>query len=256
VKTRCPNCQTRYNVDPDALLAADGRVRCFRCGTVFDAVAEKTETPLAGDGRVAHELTLDDQADMPWAEAEPRDVPFEIPDDLEPLQPTGDGTVDVLDTLYEKKSRHGLVYGTLALLLTAALGLQLAWQYRVELLQRFPELAPLCRHIECRPSVTRAPERFRVLQRDLSPTPNEPGSLTLHMQMRNEADNAQPFPDIQLSLVDTNGSVVIRRRLAPREYLFPPPRDETLVAAGEVVTIDLDFKDPGYIVTGFTIDFL
>jgi hypothetical protein len=76
------------------------------------------------------------------------------------------------------------------------------------------------------------------------------------MRVRNEAETAQPLPDIQLSLLDTNGSVMIRRRLAPGEYMFPPPPKDRLVAAGEVVTIDLDFKDPGYLATGFTIDFL
>lgn len=255
MKTRCPECQTRYNVDPDALLPVDGMVRCFRCGTVFDAVAEEASPP--GARRAAHELTLDEQADVPWAEDEAGAAPpFEIPDDLEPLQPTGEGALDVLDTLYERRSRRGLVYGTLAFLLTAALGLQLAWQYRAELLQRFPVLEPLCQYVECRPSVVHAPERFRVLHRDIGPTPNEPGSLTLRMRIRNDADTAQPLPDIQLSLIDSNGSVVIRRRLAPREYLFPAPPKETLVAPGEVITIDLDFKDPGYLATGFEITFL
>jgi predicted Zn finger-like uncharacterized protein len=255
VKTRCPECRTRYNVDPDALLPVDGMVRCFRCGTVFDAVAEEASAP--GARRAAHELTLDEQADVPWAEdTAGTEPPFEIPDDLEPLQPTGEGALDVLDTLYEKRSRRRLVYGAIAFLLVAALGLQLAWQYRAELLQRFPALEPLCQHVECRPSVVHAPDRFRVLQRDIGPTPNEPGSLTLHMRIRNDADTPQPLPDIQLSLLDSNGSVVIRRRLAPGEYLFPAPPEGTLVAAGEVITIDLDFKDPGYLATGFEIDFL
>ena len=55
--------------------------------------------------------------------------------------------------------------------------------------------------------------------------------------------------------MNNDGGVLIRRRLAPRDYLgeVPPPGDN--MAAGEVVTIKLDFKDPGYEASGFVIDF-
>lgn len=256
MKTRCPKCQTRYNVDPDALLAADGLARCFRCGTVFDAVAENAGPVGRDDDRDYHALTVDEQSEFANTDNEPVDLPFEIPDTLEALQPSDDAAIDVLDTLYEKRSRRGLLYGLIAALLIIALAAQLAWRYRADLLANYPVLEPLCQYIECRPSVVHEPQMFRVLARDMKPTRNEPGSLTLSMRIRNEADIAQPLPDIQLSLLDNNGGVLIRRRLAPREYLFPAPPADRLVAAGEVVTIDLDFKDPGYLATGFTIDFL
>lgn len=257
MKISCPRCQTLYQVDADALLAVDGLARCFRCGTVFDALDEDSEPLDSAVRRHFHALTLEDQADLPApADDEPRDLPFEVPADLAPLQPTGDGALDVLDTLYEKKSRRGLLYGLFVLLLMLALGAQLAWRYRAELLQRYPLLEPVCQYLACRPGMIRAPEMFRVVQRDIKPTPQEPGSLTLNLRFRNTAELAQPLPDIQLSLLDNNGSVLIRRRLAPREYLFPAPPEGTLVTAGEVVTIELDFKDPGYLATGFTIDFL
>jgi hypothetical protein len=38
--------------------------------------------------------------------------------------------------------------------------------------------------------------------------------------------------------------------------MYPPPSNERVVAAGEVLTIELDFEDPGYLATGFVIDFL
>jgi predicted Zn finger-like uncharacterized protein len=252
VKIRCPKCATRYAVDPDALLAADGMARCFRCGATFDAVAD--HPAAARDGRSA--LRLDAQAEVAAAPDEPRELPFDLPPDLEPLQPSVDGALDVADTLYEKKSSRGFWYGLVATLLIVALGLQLAWQHRGELLQRYPQLAPVCRYVSCRPEVIRAPERFRVLQRDIAPASNEPGSLTLTARIRNDADIAQHLPDIQLSLLDNNGRVLIRRRLSPQEYMYPPPSNERVVAAGEVLTIELDFEDPGYLATGFVIDFL
>ena len=141
-------------------------------------------------------------------------------------------------------------------LLLAGLGLQFAWQQREDLIAEFPQLKPICGYIACQPQLVHAPDRFRILQRDIRPTANVPGSLTLSAQVRNDADIAQPFPDMQLSLLDNNGVVVIRRRLAPHEYLFPAPPVDKVIAPGEVITIALDFEDPGYLATGFQIDFL
>ena len=72
--------------------------------------------------------------------------------------------------------------GCLAVLLATGLGLQLAWQYREDLLKQFPALQPLCERIGCRPGVVHAPDKFSILQRDIKPTANETGSLTLSAQ--------------------------------------------------------------------------
>jgi len=422
VKTRCSKCHTRYEIDLDAVLAADGMARCFRCGTVFNALTEEVGLGEALDRHDYQKITPDGEAargdvsedDIPWTdlpeaeipefdtarrgppadlapdihahdipgaelpdlrvhdteipepgselrdapasdladadslqlvfsapdarargiierahaapqapaatphvpaaevhgpvepgvdEAQPQtpeveapqtaapDVqemahaepeaeqagpaapgtsapdtsapgaaaaphpPIEIPEDLEPLQPSDEVPRDVLESLTERRSWHGFFYGLLAILLVVGLGLQLAWQYRAELVDRYPVLQPVCEHIECRPTVVHAPQQFRVLHRKLSPTPDTPGSLTLNLRFRNEAQASQPLPEIQLTLLDINGSVVIRRRLAAQEYTAPAPPPDALVAPGEVVTIDLDFKDPGSLASSFEIDF-
>jgi predicted Zn finger-like uncharacterized protein len=338
LKTRCPTCKTRYEIDPAALLEADGLARCFRCGTVFETVAEDAVTPdVICASPVQSAVTLNEQSELslgdtaqpqttqatperpdatvadkesetrqpepvadeanepqlptsvedllaqtraakydraeeaelpsassieeqqaarPAEKSEAKELPFAVPENLEPLEPSPDVALDVADTLYEKKSHRGLVYGLLAILLVAGLGLQMAWQQREELLAQYPILQPLCERIECIPSVMHAPRKISILQRDIRPTSNVPDSLTLSAQMRNDADTAQPLPDIQLSLVDNNGAVLIRRRLSAADYLFPTPPPERVMAPGEVITITLDFEDPGSQASGFLIDFL
>lgn len=255
MQTRCPSCGTDYSVDANALVAADCFARCHRCGIVFDVLGEHAVTPQVS----AEPLRLDEraeaqsQAQPPTDGIEPR---FEVPSDLEPLQPSPDAALDVTETLSDQRSPHRIVYGTLALLLSVALGVQLAWQYRVTLLDRFPQLQPLCDRLECVATQVHEPERLRILQREMRPAPNQPGTLSLSARFRNEAEAPQPLPDIQLSLLDNNGTVLIRRSLSPRDYLYPPPPTDRLIAPGEVVTINIDFKDPGYAATGFIIDFL
>ena len=336
MKTLCPTCKTRYDIDPKALLEADGLARCFRCGTVFDAVAEDSATPgNTYTGPVHSAIALNREAERPVEEPSDRSpddgdsvaaaspaqepaapesaeadtaspapdtgesaqdgtdadtipspppaqepekadtrrvrdlepdpellehegepLPFRVPEDLTPLEPSPDVALDVTETLYEKKSRRGLVYGLITILLVGGLAMQLAWQHRKDLLRQYPLLAPLCDYVPCFPKVIHAPDRISVLQRDIQPAANDPGSLTLSATIRNDADIAQHLPDIQLSLLDNNGAVLIRRRLSPADYLFPTPADDRVMKPGEVVTIALDFKDPGHEASGFVLDFL
>lgn len=259
MRTCCPRCATCYEVDTETLLAADGLARCFHCHTVFDAIGEASAEAQDGavvDGARVVRLEADDELANKPRSSDERELPFDVPDDLEPLQPSKDGAIDIVDTLYEKRSPWRVVSALLVFVLLCALALQIAWQQRDALFERFPQLERICEHVECRPPLVHQPDAFRVLRRDMQPTSNEPGSLTLSATVRNEAEIAQRLPDIQLSLLDNNGSVLIRRRLAPRDYQYPPPPEGSLVGPGEVFTIALDFADPGYLATGFVIDFL
>ncbi|MFW6349128.1 MAG: MJ0042-type zinc finger domain-containing protein, partial [Thiohalospira sp.] len=41
--TQCPNCHSHFRVTAEQLRAADGRVRCGVCDTVFDALEHLEE---------------------------------------------------------------------------------------------------------------------------------------------------------------------------------------------------------------------
>ena len=234
------------------MIAAGGQARCHQCDTLFDALGPYLGT-AAAQPPTTRALPKPRRTAAPDEEHE---LPFEVPDNLEPLKISNDAALDVEESLYEKPSYRSMIYGWLVVLLSLALVLQLAWQHRLDLLARFPQLQPLCDQLACEPILVHAPGKFQVLQRDIKPAANEPGALTLSATIRNDAESAQVLPDIQLSLLDNNGAVLIRRRLAPRDYVFPPPSNERRLGPGEVITINLDFKDPGYLATGFMIDFL
>jgi predicted Zn finger-like uncharacterized protein len=189
------------------------------------------------------------------APAAGRELPFEIPDDLEPLEAVSDAGLNIEDALYERPRRRRPLVGLLTVTLLVALAAQFAWIYRIPLLERFPQLEPLCQQLPCRPSLVRAPDRMRVLQREIAPARNQPGWLTLNATVRNDAEYPQALPDVQLSLLDNSGAPLLRRRLTPAEYLFPPPPPGRTVAAGEVFTLTIDFRDPGHEASGFMLDF-
>lgn len=252
----CPTCGTRYEI-PDALQQrANGLASCHRCGSGFSLVdgtpADLSEQDPATLARV---LRLRNDMEIP-AEGLQGATPFDIPDDLPTLQADPNAALDA-DALLTSESRRGIwLSGLVALILVVGLGVQLSWQYRDALFARYPQLRIVCEHVQCQPDTVHQPELFRVLQRAVKASDNLPGSLTLSVAFRNDATISQHYPDLHLSLLDNNGSVLIRRRLSPADYLFPTPRDAAVVEPGEVVTFSLDFEDPGYQATGFVIDFL
>jgi predicted Zn finger-like uncharacterized protein len=53
--TRCPECTTTFRVSDEALQKANGQVRCGRCASVFNAVAEQVE----GDEQTVHDAGVE-----------------------------------------------------------------------------------------------------------------------------------------------------------------------------------------------------
>ncbi len=59
--TRCPECTTTFRVSDEALQKANGQVRCGRCASVFNAVAEQVQ----GDEQPAHDAGNEARAIAP-----------------------------------------------------------------------------------------------------------------------------------------------------------------------------------------------
>ena len=235
-------------------------LRCSNCDNVFNAAQNNArDTDL--DDLADFELSssdLDSEPDMRASPVEPAELelPFEVPDDLPVLEPSAEAALDAQQTLAPPRRRESPWWQILlAILLLLALGLQLAWFSRAQLIQ-LPQARPLCQWIDCSMSQSRDPAAFEVLSRQLQADPTVPGSLRLLLRFRNAADAAQPLPLLQLALYDHGGSVLARRSFQPYEYLFPTPPQDRLAAPQEVFTIELMFEDPGSRASGFMIDFL
>lgn len=63
--TRCPACATVFRLDTVQLRAREGRVRCGRCHTVFDAVDAMVELPLPRSAVAAPQADSHQAADAP-----------------------------------------------------------------------------------------------------------------------------------------------------------------------------------------------
>jgi predicted Zn finger-like uncharacterized protein len=214
--TRCPECQTAFNVTIAQLKVRDGLVRCGRCDSVFRADLRLFAPPTKVRRRKAKKaeeetpLTIElDDTDM--AEAPAQERPREIPvvSDLSIFQ-------------VPRRGPPGVVWA-LGILLAAALLIgQFAYFYRNELAQApelRPRLAQFCAIVRCHLAPVAAALVPELLQTRISPHPRYANALRLRASFINRSERVLTLPLMQVSLTDSNGKLLARRTFTPPEYL-------------------------------------
>jgi predicted Zn finger-like uncharacterized protein len=277
MKTRCPYCDTRYDIEEDTLQATDGLARCYRCEGIFNAYEQflpdlapatrLTPSQPVDVDRLATRLRSDQSlppatgADTPPEPPPPRPFPKAADEPPHSALVEEDWDADLIDLGTPEARRRGpwrTLGGVLAIvLLSAGAAAQLAWQERDWLLAQAslrPLLERACTQLDCTVPLPRAPHRFEVMQRRLQPVAAEPGAMRLDVSFRNQAGFAQPLPELELSLFDTRQTLLARRRFDPAEYLGQAKLPDA-VAAGEIVSARLLLEDPGPAATGFELAF-
>ena len=207
--TRCPVCGTAFRVQTSQLAAHSGTVRCGKCGGVFNGVAALVEE---GEERFALELSpqlgLFDPTRRPAGSSAPS-TPQEVPHFLADEAPR----------------RRGRWLWAFALLLAAlALAAQAAYRFRAEIAAVVPPesrepLRRLCDRLGCELTLPRRPELMSIDASELQADSRREGLIMLSAVIRNRARFPQDYPALELTLTDETDRPVIRRVLAPRDYL-------------------------------------
>lgn len=114
-----------------------------------------------------------------------------------------------------------------AVLAITALGAQAAYFYRNEAAARLPEAKPwlelMCKQAGCRIEVLRDAQAISIESSDLQADPANRNLLTLVALLRNRAGFVQDAPHLELTLTDAQDVLVVRRVLAPLDYLAAAP---------------------------------
>jgi predicted Zn finger-like uncharacterized protein len=222
--TRCPVCGTAFRVNSSQLAAQSGTVRCGKCGGVFNGVAALVEE---GEARLTLEpspqLGLFDPGRRP-AESAVERAPGQIPDFLAENAPS---------------RRARLLWGAAAALAALALVAQFTYRFRAELAAAAPQardsMRALCRPLRCEVPLPRRPELMSIDSSELQADARREGLIVLNAVIRNRARFPQDYPALELTLTDEADRPVLRRVLAPGDYLEQGRRDELVrqgIAAG------------------------
>lgn len=205
--TRCPSCATAFRVQASQLAAHSGTVRCGKCGELFNGVAALVEQ--AEEGLVLEpspQLGLFDPSRRP---AEPAPVL-----DAEAAPPP---------FMADPRPPRRALWVTFAVLAFVALAVQVGYRYRAEVAAMLPSarapLAALCAALGCEVPLPRRPELMSIDSSELQADGRREGLIALNAVIHNRAGFAQDYPSLEVTLTDEGDRPVLRRVLAPRDYL-------------------------------------
>lgn len=165
--------------------------------------------------------------------------------------------VDEVDTPRLKM----LLWSLASALALGLLLIQLAYVYRNDIATQIPAFRPavdaMCAKLGCEVSLRRYIERISVsviaFERHASPTQEgQPVEMSLKFSLRNRLNQAQPWPDLSLELTDASGTVVLRKRMRPHEYL-PAQLADKPFAANQDVSLILPVAVTGLQINGYTL---
>jgi len=154
-----------------------------------------------------------------------------------------------------------LLWSLASMLALGLLVIQLAYVYRNDIATQIPSWRPaldaMCAKLNCEVSLRRYLERISVsviaFERHSSPEQESKSiDMSLRFSLRNRLNQPQPWPGLSLELTDASGTVVLRKRMSPNDYL-PAALADKPFAANQEVSLLLPVTVTGLQINGYTL---
>ncbi|MDP2155384.1 MAG: DUF3426 domain-containing protein, partial [Sulfuricella sp.] len=163
---------------------------------------------------------------------------------------------DAFVEIEEKPKRRSFFWLWLigVLLLLASLGIQGVYFFRSDLAAHHPEFKPFlqqfCGVLRCTIRLPANPDLLSIETSNLEADPQQANLVALSAILRNRAKLAQEYPQLELTLTDTQDRMIARRIFTPGEYAKGADLKRGMVPNEEVTVklyLDLgDLKAAGY----------
>jgi predicted Zn finger-like uncharacterized protein len=255
VYTRCPQCGTTFRLTAAQLKARNGQVRCGRCQHVFQADQHLVERPP----KTAKSTTRKRAPRKPPVTAPVPEPRAAIPEtavaapeqearatvpEPEPLRPAR----------VAKTSPYWLAGSIVLVVVLLAQGVVFYGQLlgrELPLLQ--PAIDGVCRALPCRRLAPIDMRRLDLTETRVTPHPRYDRALRIRATIVNRAEHAQPYPLLEVSLIDNQGHLVARRAYPPRDYLKKPETIAAGLPPHVAVQVSLDITSPGPKASGYEV---
>ena len=277
--TYCPSCHTHFRVRAEQLAARAGQVRCGKCKGVFDALDHLVEEiaparelsmprePAPMRAVTAAAVSVAAQAGDFRAEVqEPAIAASQVQEVETMLAGAGDSgaatPADAFDfgpIAAADPAKHARRWPWLlgALLLLLVLAAQAAYFYRSAIIVLFPQAKPyavtLCATLGCDLPLPRRIELMSIEASDLQADTTNPNVMVLSATLKNRAIFDQQFPLLELTLTDAQDQPVVRRVLAPPDYLGKAANARAGFAANSEIAIKVYIEGSQVKATGYRL---
>jgi predicted Zn finger-like uncharacterized protein len=244
--TRCKGCHTVHPVNASLLARAGGRYRCGKCKKVSNALeALFDEWPAAGK-------KPPESGPMP-------DLGLSIDLDQAKAVRSGEDPESATVPAGKRRPLARIAWIIMGLVVSVAVAFELADFYDKPLLEM-----PAVKAVTERLGITtpaRAPKfqdlsQIHLVSRELRSHPTRTDMLRLTATIVNRAPKAQPYPDLEVILLDSSGQAVGRAQFSPSDYLSREAPNSSGMTPQAYLPLVLDLKDPGREAVGFELNFL
>lgn len=256
--TQCTNCHAIFRVTMKELSAAQGVLRCGECGSTFDAM-QSLSTTLPEDRKFIKKANLPTIEDK-----QPQDKQKSYANTSPQTKSTNTTETAKNDRSYQLKRRKKPDSNRFLLIALVSLSCLLAAQifYKQKdwladqpltssITRIFCETIPNC-EVEKRRDIT----KIEMLNKNIYSHPNQIGSLVVSASLENQAKFDQPFPLIEISLLDAQSQIIALRRFPPKDYLGNNFQQGVLMVRNNPIDFKLNIADPGNDATRFQFRFL
>lgn len=247
--TRCPGCHTVHPVNAALLAAGDGRYRCGKCNKVSSALESLFDQwPAAGERapRAGEMPVLGMPLDI-GAAARARRTAGEQGMAEDAAEPRGYGRLLLR-----------AAWIAAAIVIAVVITFQVARFQGEPLLERAAVQSALER-IGLREPPAAAPfrdlDRIHLVSRELRSHPTRNGWLRLSATIVNRAPRSQPWPALEVTLLDSAGESVARKRFEPSAYLAGGSDVDKGMAPQAYLPLVVELEDPGRRAVGFELAF-
>ena len=261
--TRCPKCQTVFRVTPAQLKMREGMVRCGRCQHAFPAdkhFIRKATKPAAKNTQAPVRKRPASKKISTPESAKPKSGSAGVAPSTIAAAPfhAQSMRLDVAPLARRPQIKTRNIYWAVgsALLLLLMAGQALIF-YGYEFARRTPALRSavdlLCDPLPCRRLPLIDMRRMDLVETRVAPHPRYDKALRVKATLVNRAEMVQPYPLLEVSLIDSQGQLVARRTYPPREYLSKPEVIQQGMPPQLAINVQLDITSPGVQASGYEV---
>jgi predicted Zn finger-like uncharacterized protein len=276
--TSCPECNTQFLLNTEHLKAHRGKVQCGHCEHVFNAKNRLTE--ISDDIHSAEEYqasletsehTVGEFEDylktLDVEEIEITDYPKYIgefhPESLDLNYATDEQKPTTIEDFApppkfpRRKNKLNFWLSLFSLLLIIVASLQTIYFMRSHIASEYPQFKPLlaqaCLYIKCEIALPKDLNALVIDDSDMQEDDNYQGVINFSSSLINNANYAQAYPNIELSLTNIDDQPALRRIIKPSEYLQNKPNLNSGIGAHEEIHIKLAIHASNIPVAGYRV---
>ena len=269
--TSCPQCDTQFLLNDELIAAYGGKVQCGSCEHVFNASDRLTEVDddvsSADEYKVAIETTPAENTPpvnrLPPVETASFDTDPDLTASKETLidyiigqpaatvNPTAEKeaapeAVLNLDGVNKKPRQHFFLSILISLLLLLVfIGLSVYF-LRGKIASEYPQLKPalerVCKKLNCTIDLPKNLGLISIGNSDMQEDDDYQAVINLSSSLQNNATYSQAYPNIELTLTDSDDTPVIKKLIKPKDYLVSKKKLAQGLAPHETANIKIALR--------------